>query len=289
MSLKSFVLTFAAAIGFAILYGGSLAGQQMEEHDEDSLREEVDYSQVKVDVLPAAEEQINELTAELRRSEGVQKLSVDPELLAAARYFADFMARTDKYGHTADGARPADRAKDHGYEYCIVLENIAYYSSSRRLPDLELSQSFFEGWKESPGHLKNMLDPDVHHVASGVAYNPETGNCHAVQMFGRPKTAQIEFELSNPTDWPMRYSVSGRTFVLPPSYTRTHHRCRPPELQLIGPAPAATEGAAEPNAESAAVEAESAPTGELLRPKHGSQFQIEETRNGEFEIVPVGR
>lgn len=36
------------------------------------------------------------------------------------------MAKTGKYGHAADGRKPAERAAAHGYEYCIVRENIAY-------------------------------------------------------------------------------------------------------------------------------------------------------------------
>jgi hypothetical protein len=84
--------------------------------------------------LPQVQEQIVELTNELRRREGLEPLHVNSELNEAAGYFADYMARTDKYGHTADGRTPADRASAHGYDYCLVLENIAYVFRSAGYP-----------------------------------------------------------------------------------------------------------------------------------------------------------
>ena len=65
------------------------------------------------------------MTNAFRRQEESQP-GPAPQLASAARYFADFMARTGKFGHSADGSEPAARAKRFGYEYCIVSENIAY-------------------------------------------------------------------------------------------------------------------------------------------------------------------
>src|SRR5262249_29906678 len=81
---------------------------------------------------PAATEKTPELaqvvkgivakTTAFRKEMGRAAVQVDARLTKAAAYFTDYMARTDRYGHTADGARPADRAKKHGFDYCIVLE-----------------------------------------------------------------------------------------------------------------------------------------------------------------------
>lgn len=38
----------------------------------------------------------------------------NPKLTQTAQYFANYMARTNKYGHTADGSRPGERARKHG-------------------------------------------------------------------------------------------------------------------------------------------------------------------------------
>src|SRR5437016_1322189 len=77
--------------------------------------------------LKEVEKRIIEATNEFRSKENRRELSVSPELSRAARYFADFMAQTDKYGHTADGKQPGERAKEHGYQYCLIGENIAYF------------------------------------------------------------------------------------------------------------------------------------------------------------------
>jgi uncharacterized protein YkwD len=104
---------------------------------------------------------LTSLTNEFRQGKGHRALSPNPQLTAAARDFADFMAHTGKYGHTADGNPPSARAKQHGYDYCVVAENIAYQFSTTEFTAEELAQGFFQGWKQSPGHRKNMLDPTV--------------------------------------------------------------------------------------------------------------------------------
>ena len=80
--------------------------------------------------LPAVERLVVEGTNEFRREQGLDALASNAGLQRAARYFADYMARTDRYGHQADGAEPADRATRHGYDWCQVSENISYQYTS---------------------------------------------------------------------------------------------------------------------------------------------------------------
>ncbi len=81
--------------------------------------------------LAAVTKYVVEKTNEFRATEGRAPVAVNPKLAATAEAFAAYMAETGRYGHTADGTRPADRATKKGYEYCIVLENIAYAFDSR--------------------------------------------------------------------------------------------------------------------------------------------------------------
>jgi uncharacterized protein YkwD len=106
-------------------------------------------------------EGIIERTNAFRAEQGRGKVRSDPELSAAARYFADYMARTGRYSHTADGNQPSARAEKHGYDYCLVSENIAYQYKSAGFEAEQLAEAFTQGWVDSPGHRKNMLDPDV--------------------------------------------------------------------------------------------------------------------------------
>ena len=127
------------------------------------------------------------LTNELRGQEGREHVEINARLTEAARYFAGYMAKTGKFSHEADGSTPDARAKQYGYDRCIVSENIAYQYSSRGYATRELAQGFIDGWKKSPGHRRNMLDPDVTQTGVAVARGAKAGHYYAVQMFGRPR------------------------------------------------------------------------------------------------------
>jgi uncharacterized protein YkwD len=153
---------------------------------------------------------IVQYTNGFRKEEGHPKVEVNAKLSGTARYFAAYMAKSNRFGHTADGNRPPDRAKAHGYEYCIIAENIAYEYSSAGFTTDGLARQLFEGWKHSPHHRKNMLDPDVTETGGAVAQNEDTGYYYAVQMFGRPKSKAITFKVANEADTTVEYRVGDR-------------------------------------------------------------------------------
>ncbi|MEQ8848513.1 MAG: CAP domain-containing protein [Botrimarina sp.] len=169
-------------------------------------------------------------TNELRRSEGLEELATDDRLAEAAQRFADYMARTDRYGHQADGQRAAQRVREEGYDYCLVLENIGYGFDPDGYSSGELTSTFFDGWKNSPGHRENMLDPAVTETVVAVARSDKTAHWYAVQLFGRPKSAAIEFRVENDSEAEVSYTVGENAFDLPPRYAREHLRCRPVDL-----------------------------------------------------------
>ncbi len=184
--------------------------------------------------LTDASKRIIASTNAFRRQENLSPLEPDPQLAKTARYFADYMARTDKYGHGADGQAPAARAQKFGYEYCIVAENIAYQFSSAGFASADLANRLFEGWQNSPGHRKNMLDPNVTETAVAIAHSDKTGHYYAVQLVGRPKSESVEFSVANQAGTAVEYSLDGQTFPLPPRVTRTHQRCKPSEFGFRG-------------------------------------------------------
>ena len=157
------------------------------------------------------------------------------QLEAAAQGFARFMARTGKYGHTADGRRPAQRAAAAGYDYCLVAENIAYQYRSGGYPSgAKLGAELVEGWKNSPEHRQNMLLPAATETGVGVAQG-EDGRYFAVQMLGRPKSAAIRFSVENRSGESVQYKAGGKSYRLAPRVTRTHTVCRRPELSIDVP------------------------------------------------------
>lgn len=172
-----------------------------------------------------------QLTNQFRAQEGRHDVSVNGRLLGTARDFADYLAKTGRFSHEADGSNPAGRAKKHGYDYCIVSENIAYRYSSAGFTTRELAEGFVADWKNSPGHRKNMLEPDVTETAVAVA-GGRPGHYYAVQLFGRPLSQSIRFSVANRSEAAIRYSMDGKSFSLGPRQTRTHQNCRSSEIEL---------------------------------------------------------
>ena len=205
--------------------------QVVEEDDTEILKPpaRIYAPQSKPDAVEAAK-RIIILTNQFREQEKLPKVEAHPRLQKAAQYFADYMARTHRYGHKADGATPADRAKKQGYDYCLIAENIAYQYRSTGFATQELAGEFVAGWKASPGHRKNMLDPDVTDTAVAVAQDAETGYFFAVQVFGRPKSKMVEFTIANESPTTVEYKMGDRTFTLEPAHLRTHQVCRPRDL-----------------------------------------------------------
>ena len=126
-------------------------------------------------------------TSHFRATNRLPALQVSGTLAEAAQRFAEYMAGTEQYGHEADGRQPAERALAHGYEYCIVAENIAYQFSSRGFTSEELAERLIDAWEQSPEHRRNMLLPGVVDIGVGVARSDRTQRYYAVQMFGRRK------------------------------------------------------------------------------------------------------
>jgi len=174
------------------------------------------------------------LTNEFRSQEKRGKVVVNQRLAAAARDFAAYMASTGQFSHEAGGTTPVDRARRHGYDHCIVLENIAYRYSSAGFATRELAQGMVEGWEKSPGHRRNMLDADVTEIGIGIARG-KPGHYYAVQMFGRPASQAIRFEVINRANAPIRYGVGGKGFSLGPRQTRAHMQCRTEKLEFDWP------------------------------------------------------
>ena len=186
--------------------------------------------------LPQIPQLIVQQTNALRKTHGAQPTAISEPLSRTAGYFAEYMARTDQHGHDADGSTPSARAKQHGYNFCMVSENIAMQYNSAGFATEELAQRFVAGWENSPGHRKNMLDPHAMETGAAVARSARTGRYYAVQMFGRPQWARYAFQITNDSGARVQYRFGEREFELPARTMRTHEQCRPSGLVMHGAA-----------------------------------------------------
>lgn len=186
----------------------------------------------------AVERLVVEKTNALRREQGLDAVSPEASLDKAARYFVQHLARTDTHSHTADGKEPVERAREHGYDHCIVLENLAFVFSSRGFRTAELAAQYVEGWKNSAGHRRNLLDGAVTDIGVAVARSDRSGRWYAVQMLGRPRALSVRFTVRNAAPRPVRYRVGDEAFTLAPRTTHTHTQCRSEGVHLDGEAAA---------------------------------------------------
>ncbi len=172
-------------------------------------------------------------TNQFRTDQKLKPLKVDEQLTKTAKDFANYMARTGRYGHNADERTPADRAKAHEYELCFLAENIAYQFGTTGFATDPLAKRFVNGWKESTGHRENMLRDYVTETGVAVAQSETTGVYFAVQLFGRPQSAAIKFQVSNQSGEEIQYRIGNHEYSLPSRYTRSHQQCRPGQLELL--------------------------------------------------------
>lgn len=171
-------------------------------------------------------------TNAFRAANDLEPLQLNAELTEAARYFAQYMARTQQYGHQADGALPGERAEKFGYEYCFVAENIASQFDPLSSATDTVAARFLDGWKASPGHRRNLLARDATETGIAVAPGDEAGRWYAVHMFGRPKSSTISFSVANRSDTLVQYTAGTREFELPPRHVRTHEDCSAVDLSF---------------------------------------------------------
>ena len=182
--------------------------------------------------LPAVEYAIVQKTNDFRRANKLSALRRNTLLDKAARSYARYLARTGKFSHTADGRSHSARIKAAGYKYCITAENLALNGDSRGFRPSQLALGAVTGWKNSPGHRKNLLRKHVTEIGVGVAKAPREHRYLSVQLFGRPAALKYSFKIENRAPSEMRYSFDGRPSKIPQRVVATHTACHPALLKF---------------------------------------------------------
>jgi uncharacterized protein YkwD len=127
-----------------------------------------------------AEAQVLQLTNNERAKKGCGPLRTNSALTKAADLHATDMVVHHYFDHNSqDGRSPFDRMKAAGFTGGAMAENIAVGYQS--------AAAVVEGWMNSEGHRKNILNCD--YTMIGIGYDPgrvksEWGNGSWVQDFG---------------------------------------------------------------------------------------------------------
>lgn len=177
--------------------------------------------------LPKVEIAIVEMTNTFRAEQRLGPVKVDPRLSAAARTYAEFLAASSMFSHTADGRQHADRAKSAGYRFCMLSENLSYNFDERGFETSQLARNALEGWKKSPGHRRNLVAPEVTEIGVGVAKAKDSQKYYSVQMFGRPDSARYTFKIQNGLPQTVTYAFAGQRHTVAPREVVTHYPCAP--------------------------------------------------------------
>ncbi len=112
---------------------------------------------------------------------GLPELRYNKDLEKAAQRHAVDMAKKNYFSHDGqDGSDLKDRVALTEYRYTNVGENLFW-----RTPDNDPAYAV-QGWMESPGHRKNMLDQQFTEIGLGYAVDQANGKHYYVQVFGRP-------------------------------------------------------------------------------------------------------
>lgn len=118
-----------------------------------------------------------------RRSRGLRELVLNARLDQAAKLHARNMAKYRKMAHVIpESSLPTltSRAQHVEYFYATIAENIAL-----GYPDAE---GVVKGWMDSPGHRRNILNPNVMEIGTGVV-SSVSGGLYFCQVFGRRQTS----------------------------------------------------------------------------------------------------
>lgn len=179
---------------------------------------------------------IIELTNAFRADNKLAALAVAPKLTRAARAYAEFLAKSNLFSHAADGRRPEQRAEAAGYAHCSIAENLAMERDQRGFDAGNLALRTVAGWINSPVHKRNLLDGGATEIGVAVARSVAPAPTYiSVQLFGRPRSLNVEWRIVNATDTKLGYAFAGRSHDLPPGQTLRHGECRSGEIRLTRP------------------------------------------------------
>lgn len=175
--------------------------------------------------LAQVEAAIVEITNTVRTQAKLGAVVVDPQLTAAARAYAALLARTGQFSHDADGTL-AERTARAGYRHCLVAENLASHRDSRGFQSRALAKAAMEGWLNSPGHRQNIMTPEMTQTGVAVARSADADPKYiAVQLFGRPQSQSLTFQVSNATKEALKFSFAGKSHDLTPHMAFTMQAC----------------------------------------------------------------
>ncbi len=102
-----------------------------------------------------------------RKDNKLKPLKLNAELSEAAKAHSRDLAKWDRISHYgSDGSNPWDRVKRTGYKARLAAENVG-------TGQVDFGE-VIKGWKDSPGHNKNLLLSDATDMGLALVQDPKT-------------------------------------------------------------------------------------------------------------------
>ena len=204
-------------------------------------------AQVSADGAQYANTVLNKVN-ELRSSLGLQPVTRYQELDTVAQDWSEQQAAANNMSHRPDftSAYPAG--------WTTGSENVAWRTAGG-----DTGALIFDQWLNSPGHYKNMTDPNVNSIGIGFAQTSD-GRWYATQNFAA-------YNVSNSTLTPSTTTTTNTTTTTtksntPPSTTDTP----PTDTTVPGPTPTPETTPSTPSTETTAPAPTAPPTSETTTP-----------------------
>lgn len=145
----------------ALLLLAACTGEQVLDKQQPAFYDNLAQPGKEVNVAAATS-----LFSDYRRSKGLPAVEPDPKLLAAAQDQVRRMVAADKVTHDPGGRGFVQRLKASGFNAARSAENVSagYHTLAEA----------FSGWRDSPGHNKNMLLPGATRFGIASAYTPKS-------------------------------------------------------------------------------------------------------------------
>jgi uncharacterized protein YkwD len=112
-------------------------------------------------------EMARDLINQYRVDNGLKPLQINAKLTDAAKQHCRDLAKWDRISHYgSDGSNPWDRVKRTGYKARVAAENVGTGQVN--------FDEVLKGWKDSPGHNKNLLLSDGKEMGLALVQDPKT-------------------------------------------------------------------------------------------------------------------
>lgn len=112
-------------------------------------------------------ESARDLINAYRKQNGLRPLKINAALTDAAKNHSRDLSKWDRISHFgSDGSSPWDRVKRTGYGAKLAAENVGTGQVT--------FEEVLKGWKDSPGHNKNLLLADAEHMGIALVHEPKT-------------------------------------------------------------------------------------------------------------------